>query len=289
MKLFVCIATVGRADLVCQMVERLRLQTRAPDGIVVVGAEEGDVAPVRTATVPVEVLLSARGSCVQRNRAIARAREGADLVVFFDDDFLPAANYLEKVERLFESNAGVVGATGRIIADGVKGRGYGFDEAVALVASDTTPPHAADYPAEALYGCNMALRLSAMDELWFDEALPLYGWLEDIDLTFQLGRRGRLIRSDHFAGVHMGAKGGRTSGVRFGYSQIANPLYMLAKQSAPVHLAWRMIGRNLAANLVRSVWPEPYIDRRGRLWGNCIALVHLATRRLDPRHILVLR
>ncbi len=289
MRLYVCIATVGRSDLVCRVVEQLRLQSRAPDGIIVVGAEEGDVAQVRNASIPVEVLLSARGSCVQRNRAIARARTSADLIVFFDDDFLPATDYLEKVECLFEGDARVVGATGRIIADGVKGRGYRFDEAAELIAADSTPLNAADYPAEALYGCNMALRLSALDDLWFDEALPLYGWLEDIDLTFRLGRRGRLIRSDHFAGVHMGAKAGRTSGVRFGYSQIANPLYMLAKQSAPVHLAWRMIGRNLAANLLRSVWPEPHIDRRGRLRGNCIALAHLATRRLDPRHILVMR
>ena len=27
----------------------------------------------------------------------------------------------------------------------------------------------------------------------FDEALPLYGWQEDIDFTTQIGRRGRLV------------------------------------------------------------------------------------------------
>jgi GT2 family glycosyltransferase len=289
MRLFVAIATVGRGELVARVVDYLRLQSRPADGIIVVGAEEADVAHVRGLGGGIEILLSEKGLCIQRNRAIAHVADRADLVVFFDDDFVPAANYLEETERLFADDPRVVGATGRIIADGIKTRGYSFDEAVSLAIDDRPPDPAKHHAAEALYGCNMAIRLAAMEDIRFDEALPLYGWLEDIDLTFRLGRRGDLIRSDHFAGVHMGAKSGRTSGVKFGYSQIANPLYMLNKRSTPGHLAIRMILRNLASNTVRSVWPEPYVDRRGRLRGNCLALGHLLTRRLDPRHILVLR
>jgi glycosyltransferase involved in cell wall biosynthesis len=289
MRLYVGIATVGRAALARETVERLGTQTRPPDGVIVVGADETDVAPIRRVRGPIEVLLSDRGLCIQRNRALAHLGDRADVLVFFDDDFVPAPDYLERLEQLFEREPDVVGATGRIVADGIKGRGYDVEEALEMLAADTPPAEPQDHIAEALYGCNMAIRLSAMEGLRFDEALPLYGWLEDIDVTFQLGRRGRLIRSDHFAGVHMGAKAGRTSGVKFGYSQIANPLYMLEKRSAPTHLAVQMILRNLAANLVGSLWPEPHVDRRGRLRGNCIALGHLVTRRLDPRHILVLR
>jgi GT2 family glycosyltransferase len=289
MKLFVGIATVGRPDLACKIVQRLGDQTRPPDGVIVVGADESDIAPIRAVPGPVEVLLSERGLCIQRNHAVRQVRDRADVIVFFDDDFVPAPDYLEQLEHLFVDQPDVVGATGRIIADGIKGQGYGLDEALALLAADVPPAEPVDWPAEALYGCNMAIRLSAMQGLCFDEALPLYGWLEDIDLTFRLGRRGRLIRSEHFAGVHMGTKSGRTSGVKFGYSQIANPLYMMEKRSAPAHLVVQMIARNLSSNLVRSLWPESHVDRRGRLRGNCIALLHLVTRRLDPRHILVLR
>ena len=48
------------------------------------------------------------------------------------------------------------------------------------------------------------------------------------------------------------------------------------------------MARNLLANLVRSLWPEPHIDRRGRLRGNVLALRHLLTGRIEPEHILEL-
>ncbi len=141
----------------------------------------------------------------------------------------------------------------------------------------------------ALYGCNMAIRLGAADGLRFDEMLPLYGWLEDIDFTYRVGRRGgRMVKAEAMAGVHMGTKGGRTSGVRLGYSQIANPVYMLRKRSVPQRLAWRLMRNNLFSNIGRSLWAEPHVDRIGRLRGNLIALCDLVTGRIDPRRILEL-
>jgi hypothetical protein len=39
---------------------------------------------------------------------------------------------------------------------------------------------------------------------------------------------------------------------------------------------------------VRSVWPEPYVDRVGRLRGNLAALADLAAGSLHPERILEL-
>lgn len=288
MRVIVAIPTVGRAAIVGAVVDHLRHQTRPPDAIIVVGASEEDVAGLKRLAPAPEVRLAEKGLCRQRNAALRAIDGRADLVIFFDDDFVPAPDYLEQAERLFAGHPDVVGATGRIIADGIGHSGYDLAQAFALIDGDELPPGANARPAEALYGCNMVLRMSALDGLSFDEMLPLYGWLEDIDLTFRLGRRGALIRSDFFAGVHMGVKSGRQSGLRFGYSQIANPVYMLHKKSAPTHLAFSMMARNFAANLVRSLWPEEHVDRRGRLRGNLLAVAHLLTNRLDPRHILSL-
>ncbi len=41
-------------------------------------------------------------------------------------------------------------------------------------------------------------------------------------------------------------------------------------------------------NMVRALWPEPYVDRRGRLLGNVVALRDLVTGRMDPTRILEL-
>ncbi|TIX29105.1 MAG: glycosyltransferase family 2 protein, partial [Mesorhizobium sp.] len=44
--------------------------------------------------------------------------------------------------------------------------------------------------------------------------------------------------------------------------------------------------RNIAANLAKSLRPEPYVDRRGRLWGNMLAILHVAMGRIEPEYIL---
>jgi hypothetical protein len=33
----------------------------------------------------------------------------------------------------------------------------------------------------------------------------------------------------------------------------------------PVSFAVKLVSRNIVANIVRSSWPEAYVDRRGRL------------------------
>jgi glycosyltransferase involved in cell wall biosynthesis len=288
MRIAVAIPTVGRPATVRAVIEQLQRQTRPADMTIVVGGGQQDVEGLSRLPSPPIVRLSERGLCKQRNAALRAIGNQADLVIFFDDDFLAHPTYLEEAEQLFESAPHIAGATGRIIADGIGHTGYDFAEALDLVSQDHRPADPNIRPAEALYGCNMVLRLSTMNDLRFDERLPLYGWLEDIDLTYRLGRRGELVRSDFIAGVHMGIKAGRQSGLRFGYSQIANPIYMLRKRSAPVRLAFSMMAKNLAANMVRSLWPEAHVDRRGRLRGNLLALVHLMTKRLDPQHILTL-
>jgi hypothetical protein len=48
------------------------------------------------------------------------------------------------------------------------------------------------------------------------------------------------------------------------------------------------MGRNIAANVARSLWPESYVDRRGRLRGNLLAIAHVLLGRVEPEYILKL-
>jgi hypothetical protein len=134
----------------------------------------------------------------------------------------------------------------------------------------------------------MSVRSAAVGELRFDERLPLYGWQEDIDFTCQLRQRGRVVGMNTLQGVHLAAKQGRTSGVRFGYSQVANAVYLVRKGTVPRGFAYRLMVRNIAANVVKSVRPEPYVDRKGRLKGNLLAAYHVLKGRVDPEYILKL-
>jgi hypothetical protein len=46
-----------------------------------------------------------------------------------------------------------------------------------------------------------------------------------------------------------------------------------------------LILRNIAANVAKSLKPEPYVDRRGRLAGNMLALIDLCSGRADPERV----
>ncbi len=289
MKIAVIIATTGRAALLGRTVAHLGRQTRPADRVIVVGVTAADTAGVSEAAgFPVELVHCQRGLPRQRNAGLRRLGEGADIVVFFDDDFVPAPNYLAVLEQEFAARPDLVGATAMLLADGIKGAEIPFERAAAMVAAHQPASPLSERRLPALYGCNLCIRLGAAAGLWFDEALPLYGWQEDVDFSYRLGRKGLLIHTSRLAGVHLGAKAGRTPGKRLGYSQIANPVYLLRKQSIPPRLAWRLMIRNLAANCARSFWPEPHVDRFGRLRGNLHALVDLAHGRIHPERILSL-
>lgn len=287
MRLAVGIATVGRPLLLKAILQELETQTRLPDHVVLCAPSADDVAGI--AADGVDVVIGPRGLTRQRNAIIERL-DDFDIVQFFDDDFVPGTTYLAEVERAFAAEPDIVMITGNVVADGIIGPGFDVAEARLRLAS--TPLAAGDRvePVENGYGCNMAIRLAAARaaECRFDERLPLYGWLEDVDFSLQLARRGRIVKLGSARGVHLGIKQGRQSGVRLGYSQIANPVYLSRKGTCPWSRSLRQIGRNVGMNLVRSLRPEPYVDRAGRLRGNLKAFRDLVVGRLDPQRILEL-
>mgnify|MGYP001373232929 CR=1 FL=1 len=99
-------------------------------------------------------------------------------------------------------------------------------------------------------------------------------------------RHGRVVSLDNLLGMHLGSRGTRLNGTPFGYTQILNPIYLVYKGTVPAGFAARQMARNLAANLLRSLSPEPHIDRRGRLKGNLLAFFHVLTGRIEPEHVM---
>ena len=56
----------------------------------------------------------------------------------------------------------------------------------------------------------------------------------------------------------------------------------------PKDLGWKLMLKSVAANAIRSVMSDPYVDRKGRLAGNLLAIGDFIGGRLDPRRILEL-
>lgn len=291
MQITVIVATLGRPREAADLLADLAAQTRRPDRVIYAVTKPED-APEGNEELGHETLLCPKkGLCAQRNAGLELAIPQSDVIVFFDDDFVPHPTFLERLETAFAANPDVVGITGHVVADGICGPGLTREEAVSAVEA-----HGALFPAgdpqefevSGLYGCNMAMRTQTLGKRRFDERLPLYGWLEDLDFTNRLLADGRLVRMNRLVGAHRGVKSARVSGVRLGYSQVANASYLLAKGTAPRELMVRHLFKYPLVNATRSIRPEPYIDRRGRLRGNMIGLFDLVRGRARPERILEL-
>ena len=290
MRLVVVIPTLNRKSQLTRLLEHLEHQQRKPDEIVVSAPDPTHIEPDKTSHLLVSYLFGKKGSSAQRNRALDYALSRSDVVAFFDDDFLPADNYLKQVMDRFAQHPDWAVIMGHVIADGVQHEGISFDQGLSILRSVKEDSSKNSYVKDHIgaYGCNMSIRTGLIGELRFDERLVLHGWQEDIDFTSQLRERGRVVKIHNALGVHLGLKTGRVSGVRFGYSQIANPVYLIRKGTVPATFALNLMARNLAANLLKSLWPESYVDRRGRLRGNLLAMSHLLRGRVEPEYILKL-
>lgn len=289
LRIAVGIATKGRPALLARTLDHLTRQRLPADRVLLCPASDADLPEVLPPGC--EVVRGRLGSCAQRN-AIIEALVGSDMEVllFLDDDFFPQPDYLLQLEQLMRERPSVAIVRGELIADGVHGPGFSVAEAEALLQADVPPAAPQERACYGAYGCNFAARLTVVHGLRvrFDEALPLYGWQEDIDFSRQAAPYGEVLRSERLRGVHLGHKAGRTSGLRLGYSQVANPVYLVRKGTMPRHFARRLVLRNLASNLLRSLWSEPHVDRRGRLRGNLLALLDWLRGRMRPGRILEL-
>ncbi|RFB91014.1 glycosyl transferase [Rhizobium leguminosarum bv. trifolii] len=235
----------------------------------------------------VEVIVGSRGLTAQRNRIIQAAVADTDVLIFLDDDFIPAATFLPRMAAVFAARPEVAIATGEVLADGVLDGGLSMQQALEVL---DTAGEAAERLADVYnaYGCNMAVRLAPVvaHAVTFDEQLPLYGWLEDVDFSRSIARHGRSVHVEGARGVHLGVGSGRQPGRKLGYSQVANPVYLIRKGTMSKGRAIAQIGRNILANVSGTLLKDRLIDRWGRLNGNLLALSDLLVGRASPSRIL---
>jgi GT2 family glycosyltransferase len=289
-KTAVIVATRGRPEVLQGLVEQLARQTLPPDHVFVVATSADDFAGLQAAE-RLTLHVGRPGLALQRNDGLALAGTAYSYIVFFDDDFVPSRFWLERMMALFRSRPDMSGLTGVVMADGTSTAGILPAEARAMVEQRDAEGVGEPILQEKVgyggnTGCNMAFRCAAIQGLAFDERLPAYAWLEDADFRGQVARHGRFARAGTLWGVHLGHKQGRARGIPLGYSQIANSVYLAAKRTVPRSHLVQLALRNLLSNAARSLRPEPFVDRRGRLLGNIIALADLVRGRIAPERIL---
>jgi GT2 family glycosyltransferase len=287
-RLAVGIPTRGRPAILAETIAFLAKQNRQPDRIIVAYADPEDIGDASDRFPDVTFVQAPLGLTRQRN-AILTLSSDHDLLLFMDDDFYPDPRYLTITERFFLENPDVVASTGRVLADDIKGPGLSVAEAKSIVAHSNGVQYEQQItPRYFAYGCNMCVRLAPIREnhLCFDETLPLYGWYEDWDFSRQLAAFGSIVHISNACGVHLSIKVGRMTGLRMGYAQVANPIYLARKGTFPWSVVFKFIIGPCLKNLVRSLAPEAHVDRLGRFCGNLVAFRDLLWGTLSPTQIV---
>lgn len=291
----VVIATAGRPDAARDIVNTLT-DTRTPQFHGFLSAPANSDLPDMQMPENWTVCTGVRGASSQRNRALDMVPASVSYVFFFDDDTVPRHDYMSNMISILDSIPEAVAATGRVVLDGAAvGTEFSLDECERALADSllTVSPNNAHAvtQSDTLYGCNFCVRWNAAEDLRFDEDLPLYSWLEDLDYAKRALSRGQLVQVEDAVVAHRGSStGGRTSHRRFGYSQIANPLHLRKKGSLSVSQTGREMIRPLLKNLVLALVPSRrFASRRSRLSGNLLAARHALSGTVHPTRMLELK
>lgn len=288
-KISIVIASRGRPAVLAQWQTIISNQTIKPHLLVYSVTEKEDLPPENLIWQPSIVVVGSSGLAHQRNRGLDVIINDSDIVAFFDDDYVPAPDCIENILIFMNQNADVAGANGAILKDGINSIGIEFEKAIEEIGKFALICEPDFSPIEdlvGLYGCNMVFRVDFIGDTRFDENLPLYAWQEDIDFAAQIKRKGRIVRTNAFFGVHQGIKLSRGSGLRLGYSQVSNPIYLIEKGTMPLLFGMNLMCKNIIINHLKSIRPESWIDRRGRMLGNWLAIKDMILGKLHPSRIL---
>lgn len=111
----------------------------------------------------------------------------------------------------------------------------------------------------------------------FDEYFDTYSYVEDLDFSYSIGRKGRLAVVAEAGYSHFPSASGRISPRQFGRLEVRNRLYFVRKHGLSVSRCFLGIGIRFALTLLAAL---PSIDRSmlARAIGNVEGLLAFRTR-----------
>lgn len=220
--LSVIIATKDRLQALTECLESLQRQTVPPQTVIIIDASANKKAEVTAKRILEKENInlvyknSKPGLTYQRNLGIRQNPN--ELVLFIDDDVILDSNYIKEIKSIFLNDpAGKIGGvTGRIQPGKQKsilsilirkifclsepGRG----EVKKSFANNSIHPRYVDemFEVQWLSGCNQCYRKEVFNDFLFDENLASYAYMEDVDFSFRVGQKYKLIFIPHARLVH---------------------------------------------------------------------------------------
>jgi GT2 family glycosyltransferase len=244
------VATKDRPEELRRLWRSLVVQSRVPDEVVVVDASARPSPPLKRESrgpilraIPTAVASASR----QRNIGLDAAGPDATLVGFLDDDAVLEADAVEEMLRFWaQAGPDVAGAAfnmanhppldwpalkrtplasrlGLYSGRGGEVTASGFQTMIgpvtATVSTDWLPSGASVW------------RRDIFTRFRFDEWFDGYGYLEDLDFSYRVGRTARLAVVAPARYRHLPAAGGRGGGYAFGVREVLNRTHFVSKHA----------------------------------------------------------
>ena len=284
----VIICTRNRPQEVASILTSLKLQTVQPTEILII-----DSSSVQTILNPCVAHLwssfyfphsqliyhhTQAGLTYQRNEGVTLS--SGEIMYFFDDDVVLTKTYLERMNLVFLENPEYLGGMGTILPLSSYKPWVNIARALFFLQRNYShgnftisgmPTHAYGgkelKKVEALGGCCMAFRSSVFKHCSFDQALRLYGYMEDCDFSYRISRVGPLFFNPLAQLEHRQSPFNRDSIVDNKAMFIANYTYLFFKNFYPQNrlkvcaYMWSIIGLLLEAIIIvrDTRWIQGYI------------------------------
>jgi glycosyltransferase involved in cell wall biosynthesis len=304
-RLSVVICTKDRPRELATCLASIARQRRLPMEVVVVDSSgtppEAVVEEFRHAVAngcAVALIHTQPGLPRQRNVGIRAAR--GDVIVFFDDDVVLEPAYLEELALVYDRDvASTIGGVGGAQVPDPTPReslarrawsrvfllaGYGSGRLKRSGHAEYAFCPTAECEVDFLSGCNMSFRREVFADVMFDERLSGYAIGEDLQFSYRVSRRWKLVLSPRARLDHRHAGGGRPRAGRLEEMRVINRFLFMHDVVARNGADWAAYAWAELGTLLQTLRHPGDGRLRGRLRGHLRVLAHVLTHApLDER------
>jgi len=258
-KISIIVATKDRKEHLLQFIQSLNRQTVFPDHFIVVDASDNpskaEIKSSVSCNYDFKYLKSEPGLTKQRNRGVKVS--SGDIICFFDDDIVLEEDYLKILKNSFEKHPELGGFSGKTTDVNPKQNcryylmqffynlcqlSY-FDNKGRIRKSFLNNNyHLGENQIyiEFTSGCCMAFTKKALKEVGgFDEKLSNYCYMEDVDISYRVSRKYKILYNPNARCFHNYSLTNRLNDHELGKMLIINQRY-LHKKNLPQRLDFRL-------------------------------------------------
>lgn len=296
----VVIPTIGRPAELRRMLESLAAQTVFPHQVIILDEGEDDRSVAEGLPQLKIQFLSLKGgsTSAKRNLGASVVSPDVDLIAFLDDDIVMEPQAMEAMLRFWQAAPPDVGAanfnlvnatpfTARRLKSLKITRWLGLysnraGEVLRSGFQTRLDPFLATSYVSWLVSTALVIKKQVLKEFAFDPFFEGYGYLEDLDFSYRVGKRYKLAVVSDARFYNYPSPSGRESAYTMGKKEVVNRLYFVRKNnelSSALCLSALFI--RMLMSLCMAIWScQPDLLTRAR--GNLVGLYSVIFRGVRP-------